>query len=117
LVGKPAARGRLGDVAADPAHARTIADDPAERAIQRGDLLDHRHEFERRQLRPAQCPGKPQPEQAGGSECFEHGRRKPALAIELVSQLGDIWSKPRNDLQIARDDGRMIDPHIWVRCC
>src|SRR5262245_4189648 len=61
-VGEPLTCDGLTEVAADPAHAGAVADQPADGAVERRGGFDDTYELEGRQLGPAERLGQPQAE-------------------------------------------------------
>ena len=88
-VGKPVACKGLSEVAADPAHAAAVADEPANRTIERRGGLDDAHELEGRQLESAERVRQPQAEQAGIGERCENRVGQASSAVELAALRSD----------------------------
>ena len=93
-VGEPRVGDQLGEIPADAAHAAPVADKPPDRAVELGGNLDHAHELDRRQLRPAERLRQPQPKEPDVCQCSEHRVGQPALAVEGVAMLGNKRREP-----------------------
>nr|WP_246799309.1 hypothetical protein [Bradyrhizobium sp. CCBAU 51753] len=103
--GEPAPHHVCGQVAADPAHAGAVADQPADRAVKRGRRLHDGHEVEWREFRPAERLRQIQPKQSGLGQRPEDGIGEPALAIEMLPLLGDQRRQPRHRGKMVRNTG------------
>jgi hypothetical protein len=104
------ARDSLGQIARDPAHAATIADEPADGPVELGDRLDHAHERERRQLRPAKGLRQPQAKEPGIGTRLKQGIRQPALPVDALPMLRHERRQPP-DLREDVAEARMTEAH------